>query len=238
MLTSELSVKQSTAFLEYMEAWFHDLHPFPLQKEVRQPERAAVFSADMVVGFCSQGNLASPRVAALIPTVVEIFRLAYDLGIRHFVLAQDTHNQDAPEFQAFPPHCVRGTVESQTIPELQALPFSDEFTIIEKNSLHPSIGTGLESWLEEHQELRDLIVVGDCTDLCTYSLAMHLRLRANAYGLMGQRIVVPANAVDTYDMPIETARQVGALAHPGDLFHRLFLYHMALNGVQVVRAVI
>lgn len=191
----------------------------------------------MVVGFCSQGNLASPRVAGLIPNVVDLFCRAHAHGIRHFVLVQDTHSQDAPEFRSFPPHCIRGTEESQTIPELQALPFSSEFTVIEKNSLHPSIGTGLERWLEHHPELRDLIVIGDCTDLCTYSLAMHLRLRANAYGLKEQRVVVPANAVDTYDMPIDTAREVGALAHPGDLFHHLFLYHMALNGVQVVRAI-
>ncbi|MFC1935603.1 isochorismatase family protein [Chloroflexota bacterium] len=237
MTTDELLVQQSTAFVEYLEAWSRTLRPFSLQDEVQQPERAAVFSADMVVGFCRQGNLASPRIAGLIPSVVDLFQRAHAHGIRHFVLVQDTHNQDAPEFHSFPPHCIRGTAESQTIPELQSLPFSSEFTVVEKNSLHPSIGTGLEQWLEQYPELCDLMVVGDCTDLCTYSLAMHLRLRANAYGLKEQRVVVPANAVDTYDMPIDTAREVGAMAHPGDLFHRLFLYHMALNGVQVVRAI-
>jgi hypothetical protein len=28
----------------------------------------------------------------------------------------------------------------------------------------------------------------------------------------------------------------GDRPHPGDLFHQTFLYHMALNGIQVVRA--
>ena len=191
----------------------------------------------MVVGFCSQGNLASPRVARLVPPVVELFRLAHDAGIRLFVLAQDTHSEEAPEFRSFPPHCVRGTEESQTIPELQGLPFSSEFVIVEKNSLHPAIGTGLDQWLEARPELRDLIVVGDCTDLCTYNLAMYLRLRANAYGLADQRVILPANAVDTYDLPMEVARDSGAFAHPGDFFHNVFLYHMASNGIQVVRAV-
>jgi len=236
-MAAESLIQQSAPFMEYLEAWYRALRPFSLREQVQQPERAAVFSADMVVGFCSQGDLASPRVAGLIPSVVDLFRHAHGHGIRHFVLVQDTHSQDAPEFDAFPPHCVRGTEESQTIPELQSLPFSGEFTVIEKNSLHPSIGTGLEQWLEQYPELRDLIVVGDCTDLCTYSLAMHLRLRANAYGLKEQRVIVPADAVDTYDMPFDTARQVGAMAHPGDFFHLLFLYHMALNGVQVVRTI-
>ena len=116
-----------------------------------------------------------------------------------------------------------------------ALPFSDQFTVVEKNSLHPALGTTLDPWLAAHPELRDLIVVGDCTDLCAYSLAMHLRLRANAFDLGDQRVILPANAVDTFDMPIAQAREVGVLAHPGDFFHLVFLYHMALNGVQVVR---
>ena len=83
-----------------------------------------------------------------------------------------------------------------------------------------------------------MIVVGDCTDLCTYNLAMHLRLRANAYGLAEQRVILPANAVDTFDMSIEAAEEVGALAHPGDFFHKVFLYHMALSGIQVVREIV
>ena len=230
-------VQQSQAFLEYLEEWSRTLPVFRLKEELPEPERAAVFSADMVVGFCSQGNLASPRVAGIIPAVVELFQLAHDLGVRHFILAQDTHSEEAPEFRSFPAHCIRGTEESKSISELQALPFSHEFTIVEKNSLDPAIGTELDQWLEARSELRDLIVVGNCTDLCTYSLAMHLRLRANAYGLAEQRVILPANAVATFDLSIEAAEEVGALAHPGDLFHRLFLYHMALNGIQVVQRV-
>ena len=234
MATASTPTQQGTEFIGYVEEWLRRLQPFSLRDELQEPERAAIFSADMVVGFCSQGNLASPRVASLVPTIVDLFRRAHGLGVRHFSLAQDTHSEDALEFGAFPPHCLRDTEEAQTIPELQALPFSDLFTVVEKNSLHPSVGTTLDPWLDGHSELRDLIVVGDCTDLCTYALAMHLRLRANAYGLKDQRVIVPANAVDTYDMSIEAAAEIGAMPHPADLFHSLFLYHMGLNGVQVV----
>jgi hypothetical protein len=64
---------------------------------------------------------------------------------------------------------------------------------------------------------------------------MHLRLRANVMGLRDARVIVPANCVQTYDMPVETAAQFGILPHDGDLLHSVFLYHMALNGVEVVR---
>ena len=79
------------------------------------------------------------------------------------------------------------------------------------------------------------IVVGDCTDLCVYQLAMHLRLRHNARNVPDIDVVVPANAVDTYDLSPEAAREIGAMPHPGDFFHHVFLYHMALNGIRVVR---
>ena len=97
-------VQQSTAFLEHLEEWTRSLPVFRLREEIAEPERASMFSADMVVGFCSQGSLASPRVAGLVPAVVELFRLAHDFGVRHFILAQDTHSEDAPEFQSFPVH--------------------------------------------------------------------------------------------------------------------------------------
>ena len=84
------------------------------------------------------------------------------------------------EFAAFPPHCVRGTDESKTIPELSELPFSELFTIVEKNTLTPAVDTTLEDWLAAHEQLRAVVVAGDCTDFCVYQAAMHLRMRANA----------------------------------------------------------
>jgi len=49
---------------------------------------------------------------------------------------------------------------------------------------------------------------------------------------------VPADAVNTYDLTVENAAAIGAFPHPGDFFHQVFLYHMALNGIQVVRALV
>jgi len=64
---------------------------------------------------------------------------------------------------------------------------------------------------------------------------MHLRLRHNARNVPDIEVIVPVNAVDTYDLPPETAAEIGAMPHPGDFFHEVFLYHMALNGIRVVR---
>ena len=61
---------------------------------------------------------------------------------------------------------------------------------------------------------------------------MHLRLDANARQLQ-RRVIVPADCVDTYDRGVAVAAEQGGLPHDADLLHAVFLYHMALNGVEV-----
>jgi len=226
---------QSTDIPVWISAWFNGLQPLLLTEVIVDPDAVALFSADMIVGFCDSGNLSSARVDALTAPVVDLFQRAYDLGVREFALLQDTHDPGTPEFDAWPVHCLRGTVESEMIPELAALPFRDRFTVIPKNSLGPGYATTFDDWLDAHSGITTAIVVGDCTDLCTYNLAMHLRLRANARNLREFQVIVPANAVDTYDLPVTGAPE-GVLPHPGDFFHQVFLYHMALNGIRVVQA--
>jgi nicotinamidase-related amidase len=232
--------KNSQPFLEWAVEWLHSRSSESWRDLVARaggPERVAVLAVDMTSGFCSQGALASDRVAGIVPAVVRVFQGAYQEGIGHFLLPQDTHGPDALEFGSFPPHCVGGTEESATIPELATLPFADRFQVLPKDSISSFIGTDLEEWLAAHPEVTTFVVVGDCTDLCVYQLAMHLRLRANVLGLGDARVVVPADAVQTYDLPVEVARSIGAMPHDGDLLHLIFLYSMGLNGVDVVAQV-
>ena len=221
-------------FLDWLARWEESLPDASLTEVFPDPARVALVSEDMVKGFCNQGALASPRAGSIVPAVVRLFQRAHDLGGRHFLLFQDTHDPDAVEFSAYPPHCVAGTAESETIDELKALPFSDLFITMPKNSISSSIGTGLDAWLKAHPQVTHFIVVGVCTDICVYLVALYLRTRANILGQRAARIVVPADCVQTYDLPVETAAEVGALPHDGDLLHSMFLYHMALNGIEVV----
>ena len=79
--------------------------------------------------------------------------------------------------------------------------------------------------------------MGDCTDLCVYQLAMHLRLRANALDLRDTRVILPVDGVNTFDIPVDVAQEIGAMPHHGDLMHLIFLYSMAQNGIEVVSEV-
>jgi nicotinamidase-related amidase len=217
---------------KFVRDWLQTIIPASLNELVPEPDRAAFFSADLINGFVHVGPLASPRVLGVVDSVVDLFQRGWQHGIKEFVLLQDTHDPETPEFNAYPPHALRDDAESATIPELASLPFADRLTIIEKNSLHPAVETGFNAWWDEHIDINRAIVVGDCTDLCVYQLAMHLRMRANALNLQDFEVIVPVNVVQTFDIPDDPS-QPGA-AHPGDFFHDVFLYHMASNGIRVV----
>jgi len=231
-------IRRSAPFLSYLVEWEKSWPSLTLEDYLRDGGRqaweAAVLCVDIINGFCHQGPLASERVKGIIAPIVALFQAAHRLGIPHFLLIQDTHQPDAEEFASFAPHCIAGSPESQTVPELATLPFAHLFTVIPKNSLHPALGTTLDGWLESHPQVKELVAVGDVTDLCLYQLAMHLKLRSNALGL-GYRVTVPADCVQTYDLPVEVAAKLNLMPHDGDLLHRLFLYHLALNGVRIVR---
>jgi nicotinamidase-related amidase len=232
MKTHGLMAK-SVEFVDYLEEWLAGLEEVSLRDLVIDPARTAVVSVDILKGFCDFGPLSSPRVGAIVKPITRLFEQAWSLGVRHILLTQDTHEPDAVEFEQWPPHCVRGTTEAEPVDAFKALPFFDQLLQLPKNSIHSELHTGLSAWIADHPQVDTFIVVGDCTDLCTYQLAMHLRLEANARQLV-RRVVVPVEAVDTYDRPVAAAREQGGFPHPGDLMHAVFLYHMALNGVAVV----
>lgn len=234
-----MDIQQQKALQEYasyIEEWYHQLAPMPLEQvlqEAKGPEHVGLFCVDVINGFCYEGPLHSERIATIVDPIVRLFRKTYDMGVRNYVLTHDAHTPAAVEFKNYPPHCIRGTSESSIVAELQNLPCAAHYHLIPKNSISSAIGTGLDAWLDAHPQVTHQIVVGDCTDLCTYQLAMHLKLRANAAD-RPDVVILPANCVQTYDIPVEIARRENIPAHPGDLLHPLFLHHMALNGVLVV----
>lgn len=238
MSTNMNLADRARPFLTYLDEWHAQLPDLDLVELIGgEPERVAMLSIDVINGFCKTGPLASERIGRIAKPIAELFERAYQHGVRAFALTQDTHDRATPEFQAYPAHCVAGTAESETVDELKALPFFNDVAVFEKNSISSHHSTGLSAWLAERPHLDCFVVVGDCTDLCTYQAAMHLRLEANASNL-SRRVVIPADVVETFDTPVAVARQIGIKAHDGDLHHVMFLHHMALNGIEVVRRLV
>lgn len=234
---NEPLVENSREYLEHLEKWLENLPVKNTEEILEKPGESVIISVDLVKGFCGQGPLASPRVAQIIQPIVELMRSCWQKGLRNILLIQDTHEPDALEFSTFPPHCVRGSEEAETVDEIRDLPFFDQIIALPKNSIASGLNTGLNEWLAAHPEITTFIVVGDCTDLCTYQLAMHLRLDANAQQFQ-RRVIVPVNCVDTYDLPVAIAEEIGGVPHPAQLLHAVFLHHMALNGIEITAGIV
>jgi len=226
---------ERSAFLRWLDEWISSLP----KQEIADGQNVAIMVVDMVNGFCKTGNLASDRIGALIEPIKQSLSDAYSVGVRRFIVVEDTHKQDDREFSAFPPHCVKGSGEEETVEEIKSLPFSSEFIYIDKPTLSPAIGTGIDAQITKfiNEGVSTFVIMGDCTDLCVYQSSVFLRLFANYLHERQVDVIVPANLVDTYDIRVEDALKIGALPHPGDLMHQLFLYHIALVGCKVVSTV-
>ncbi len=235
-MDTQAFVEQSRPFIEWMLNWKAGLKPIPLTSlmDEGEPGSVGIISVDVIEGFCTIGPLSSPRVNTIVEPITRLFTLAWERGVRDIALPQDTHPADAVEFAQYAPHCIRGTPESETVAAFKALPFFDQLTIIPKNSINSGLAPGFADWVNARPQIRTWIIVGDCTDLCTHQLAMHMRLSANQQQRRGVRVVLPINGVDTYDMPVARARELGIPAHDAEFLHLVFLYHMMLNGIEVV----
>jgi nicotinamidase-related amidase len=233
---TEAFIAQSTPFITWMLEWQARLQPVTLQSLMQNgdPGSVGIISVDVIEGFCSVGPLSSPRVNRIVEPITRLMTVAWEHGIRDIALTQDTHPADAVEFSNYAPHCVRGTVESESVAAFKALPFYDQLTIIPKNSISSALAPGFQGWVAARPQVKTWITVGDCTDLCTHQLAMFMRLSANQQQRQGVRVVLPVNTVDTYDMPVSTATELGIVPHDAEFLHTVFLYNMMLNGIEIV----
>lgn len=227
-------MEQSKPFIQWMLDWKAGLQPLSLASLTKNsPDQVGIVSVDVIKGFCTIGPLSSPRVNNIVEPIARLFEQAWTAGVRDIALPQDTHPADAVEFAQYPPHCMRGTEESETVEAFKALPFFDQIDVFPKNSINSGLNAGFAEWVRNRDHINTWIIVGDCTDLCTHQLAMYIRIRANEMQMQGVRVILPVNAVDTYDLPVDTAVKIGAVPHDGDFLHLVFLYHMMLNGIEV-----
>lgn len=184
------------------------------------PKRSALVIIDMVNGFAREGALKSPRVEELIPSISELSERCGMKGMVKLAFA-DCHSDASPEFEAYPAHCLAGTNESEVVEEIRKV---GGYLLIPKNSTNGFLEEAFQKWLGSNYNIDTFVVTGDCTDICIQQFATTLKTWFNRQDRKS-RIIVPLNAVGTYDLG----------DHNGDLMDVMALYSMVLNGVEVVR---
>ncbi len=228
--------ERSETFITHVEEWLENRPEITLEEAIPDPEKTALISADVINAFLYEGPLSSPRVATIDDPIARLMQSAWDRGVRDILLVQEGHSEGSLEFDQFGEHAVKGTHEAEAIDQIKALSFYGQLKTIYKDSLHPALNNSFDEWLDARDCLETIIVVGDVTDFCVYQLATYLKLRANAYHKK-HRVIVPVNCTQTWHLSVEDAADIPSFAHHGDLFHALFLYHMAMAGVDVVREI-
>ena len=191
---------------------------------------SVVIVVDMLRGFLEESHplYCGAEARKIIPNVQKLLKDMQAKGANIIYLA-DTHDPDDKEFQMFPAHCVRGTVESEIIPELSDYPGD----VIPKRRYSGFYDTDLENRLVEirpqafgksfsknrgmgdfpHEEVA---VVGVCTDICVMYTVADLRNRdypvviyadcvasfdeeAHAFALKHMEKVLGARVIDKYE---------------------------------------
>jgi len=184
-------------------------------------EETALIVVDMVNGFVYNGPLSSPRVAAIVNNIVDINEKT--IGCKK-VFFTDSHSENSKEFSSFPIHCLKNSEESMLISELVTESASGNSVIIEKNSTNGFNSEGFRQWLNKNcDDVNNYIVTGCVTDLCVLQFTLSLKAYFNEMN-KDKRIIVPMNAVATYDLG----------SHNAYLMNLFALYNMHISGIEVV----
>lgn len=181
--------------------------------------KAALIIVDMVNGFVKQGALSSPRVLAINKTVAKIALRSEANDIPILALA-DCHSKGSAEFSAFPEHCLSDDIESKLTDEIAAV---GNIKVINKNSINGFLADEFKQWVDDNPQIEIYIITGCCTDLCVNQLALTMKAYFNSQN-KNVRIVIPMDAVETYDSENHNAKLCNLMA----------LYNMKLNAIELV----
>lgn len=183
----------------------------------------AIIIVDMINGFAKEGALSSPRVEALIHPLEKLLKTS--AGMKKVFLC-DRHPEGTAEFDSYLPHAIEGTSEALIVEELYAL--SDEHSsVIFKNSTNGMMSKAMQHYVSAHEnQIKNWIIVGDCTDICILQFALSLKTYFNEMN-MKRDVIVPVNLVDTYELALTN--------HYAELLNTFALFNLQQNGIKLVQ---
>ena len=163
---------------------------------------------DMVNGFIKEGKMSDKDINHITPRIkslVESF-LSDEEGV---AFIKDTHEVNSTEFKKYPPHCLKGTSESELISELSS--YEQKSLSYEKNSTSTIFAKNFMRDIERMESLKEVIITGCCTDICVMNLAIPL---VNYFDEENRdvRVLVPQNAVETLNSNIHNRDEYNSMA--------------------------
>ncbi|PIA52285.1 hypothetical protein AQUCO_01000274v1 [Aquilegia coerulea] len=224
----------------------------PLHEEslvLSEDVKTGLVLVDIINGFCTvgAGNLAptdpNEQISRMVKESTRLAKVFCEKKWPVFAFL-DTHHPDKPE-HPYPPHCLVGTEESNLVPSLKWLENESNVTIRRKECIDGFLGAVEEdgsnvfiNWVKSN-EIKVILVVGICTDICVFDfVASTLSARNRGFLAPLEDVVVYSRACATFDFPNHLARSIkGALAHPQELMHHIGLCMAKGRGAKVVNEV-
>lgn len=145
-----------------------------MKKELQNFKKMLIV-VDMVNGFVKEGVLHDKNIELIIPRIKELVeKNLKDEELTVFI--KDTHNEDAVEFKRFgnTKHCVKGTSEAELVDELKVYEGLENTISIEKNSTSYMEAPKFRKLISDLINLKEIDVVGCCTDICDFNGTMGL----------------------------------------------------------------
>ena len=175
---------------------------------------------DMINGFVHEGPLADPSILKIVPKTKEVIESFLKEG-KDVLSFQDAHSDHSLEFENYPPHCLKGTSQSELIPELKEFELSIQK--IEKDTTNGFFASGFQDYLKSHPNLNSVTVVGCCTDICVLQFVQSLKTYTQTIGKK-MDVKVVQDAVDTFGSP----------THDKALYHNQALSLMKNEGAILI----
>jgi nicotinamidase-related amidase len=183
-------------------------------------KRELLVVVDMIRGFIEQGPLSDPAISTIIDDNVELIK-DFTKRSQAVVAFRDAHTADSKEFAAYPPHCLKGSRESEFVDAIGA--FEDRMLVIEKDTTNGFQTSAFQTFMQREAPFERISVIGCCTDICVLQFALSLKTHLQKMRLDTQ-VVVVKNAVETFEMP----------GHPRKEFNDFSFELMRNAGIQVL----
>ncbi len=191
-----------------------------MKEELKRMKEALVV-VDMVKGFREIGNMAVKDVSHIDTEIVKLIKMFLENG-DDVISIQEGHSKDSVEFKDFPEHCILGTSEAELIDMIKE--FEDSMMVIRKNSTCGFVTDDFRKYLLENMDnLRRIVFVGLCLDICVMNIAIPTKMFMNEHDKSCE-VMVPMNATETYD----------GEGHSRDEYKGIARKLLKLNGIKVV----
>ncbi len=167
-------------------------------------EEKILIVVDMINGFVEEGAMADKYISHIIPEIEKLIQ-----ENKEVIFIKDCHNKDCAEFKSYPEHCIKGTKEAEIVDELKK--YEEKAIVFEKNSTSAIFAEDFISNLENRNNLKEITIVGCCTDICVLNLAIPLKNYFNQKN-RDIEIKIHKNAVETYNSQVHNRDEYNEIA--------------------------